>query len=310
MYVMDAKQLKCSMCQYIHYSTKKLILHFKEIHYIQIESGNMKLALFDDFPQWKYQFEKETTASFVNMHGSFKTQFYTKIKYTCNRSGDVRRKGNTLRHLKCRGSRKINVFCPASISVIIKNGQCEVDFIKTHVGHKREIGGLFLTALERKELASKIASRVPFQTILDNVHLYNIEKAYNLNSESVRHANDAVSVDCWGPVEMLLNFEDDCICLDGTRNGTFAWTEDYGFQMNSLLVIVYLREGYPRAFLISSRSDKVIMSIFFSYIKNKIGKIIKPKIFMTDMAESFYNARIQVMDPPQFRLKYTKCFEY
>ncbi|KAF2888892.1 hypothetical protein ILUMI_17281 [Ignelater luminosus] len=78
-----------------------------------------------------------------------------------------------------------------------------------------DIGHLFLSTLDRKNIAAKIVSKVPLQTILDEVRdsvsncqlerinlltkkdLYNIEKAFHVNELSARHSNNAVSVDSW-----------------------------------------------------------------------------------------------------------------
>ncbi|XP_072401025.1 uncharacterized protein [Diabrotica undecimpunctata] len=44
------------------------------------------------------------------------------------------------------------------------------------------------------------------------------------------------------------------------------------------------------------------MKIFFSRVEQQIGKKIKPRVFMSDMAEAYYNAWLQVMHPAEFRL--------
>lgn len=64
----------------------------------------------------------------------------------------------------------------------------------------------------RNDIASKISQHIQFEQILDDIRynisdnhlerthllnkkdLYNIEAFYNLNNETVRHLNDAVSV--------------------------------------------------------------------------------------------------------------------
>ncbi|GFV95152.1 uncharacterized protein TNCV_1292701 [Trichonephila clavipes] len=85
------------------------------------------------------------------------------------------------------------------------------------------MGHLFLTADERKIIASMIAAKIPLDEIrnsisdagLERVHLltkkdlHNIEKSFDLSSNSVKHENDGVSVDMW--VREMQNSENLCI---------------------------------------------------------------------------------------------------
>ena len=84
--------------------------------------------------------------------------------------------------------------------------------------------------------------------------------------------------------------------MDGTHG-----LNGYGFELHTLLVLDDIREGYPCAFLISNRSDSRVMNIFFSCVKENIGKKIHPQVFMSDMADAYYNAWLQVMEPAKFR---------
>ncbi|KAB0805099.1 hypothetical protein PPYR_02069 [Photinus pyralis] len=100
-----------------------------------------------------------------------------------------------------------------------------------------------------------------------------------------------------GQLEILEKFADDCICLDGTHG-----LNPYDFQLHTLLVLDDLREGFPCAFLFSNRSDVEILVLFFSCIKEKMKRQIKPRVFMSDMEKTFYNAWIRVMKPADFRI--------
>ncbi|KAJ8929594.1 hypothetical protein NQ314_017701 [Rhamnusium bicolor] len=92
---------------------------------------------------------------------------------------------NQNRKLKTQGSNKIGGYCPAKMMVFTKDGKCLVKFCESHVGHgqERHLGHLFLTKTQRKNIAAK--------------DLDNIEDSFNLKSSSVRHANDAISVEAW-----------------------------------------------------------------------------------------------------------------
>lgn len=260
-----------------------------------------------------------------------------------------------IRKLKTQGTNKIGGYCPARINIKIMNDKtCVVNFCSSHIGHKQEqdLGHLFLSKLQKQNVAAKIAAKIPFQVILDEVRdsvsnshlerlhlltkkdLYNLEQCFNLRDSSVRHVNDAVSVDAWvnemktsgcvlfykpqealseeypelkhedffliimteGQKDLLLRFGEDCICIDGTHG-----LNAYGFELHTILVLDDLREGYPTAFFISNRSDSMGISIFFKCVKESIGKSIKPKVFMSDMADVYYKSWMQVMQPAEFR---------
>nr|XP_015839955.1 PREDICTED: uncharacterized protein LOC107398907 isoform X2 [Tribolium castaneum] len=274
--------------------------------------------------------------------------------YVCHRSGFDVKKGEGLRHLKTQGSNKINGICPSEILLKIQDdGTHNVIFIETHIGHDNELGHLNLTDSQRMDLASKIASKVPFASILDDVRnsvtgnnlermhllsrkdLHNITQLFNLNNESVRHKDDAISIEAWvnqvkesgtilfykpqgakserypflkdddfviiimhpGQLEVLNKFCDDCICIDGTHG-----LNDYDFELTTLLVLNDMREGFPCSFMFSNRTDKVVIQIFFEEIKGNLERSIQARVFMSDMAPAYYNAWLQVFGPAEFRL--------
>ncbi|XP_068083939.1 uncharacterized protein [Anabrus simplex] len=172
--------------------------------------------------------------------------------------------------------------------------------------------------------------------LLTKQDLYNIERCYNLCSSSIRHQNDGTSVEAWvsevnssdspcvlfykpqetvneshpelnsadfvliimnsAQGEILKKYGNDGICIDGTHG-----LNSYGFELTTLMVLDDMRQGFPCAFLISNRNDWQILSIFFQYIKSEVGTI-SPKVFMSDLAESFFNAWISTMGTPAMRL--------
>lgn len=99
-----------------------------------------------------------------------------------------------------------------------------------------------------------------------------------------------------GQTHVLQKFCSDCICIDSTHG-----LNSYQFEMHTLLVLDDLRQGFPCAFLISSRNDETVLQLFFNVVKNHIGMKIKPKVFMSDMAQGYYNAWLEVMEKPDNR---------
>lgn len=212
------QNLKCYLCnKEENFEKDQILQHFKVQHDIKLFSNNLKFSSESEFYMWKGQMEIETKSLFINKHGSYPTKTYLKKQFICHRSGTYKPEGSGIRHLKVQGTNKINSYCPAEISLkVLKNGLCEVNFQTVHIGHNQDLGHLTLSKSERETIASKIAAKIPFETIIDEVReesiaenkferkhllkkkdLYNIEQCFNLNNEAVRHTKDAVSVDAW-----------------------------------------------------------------------------------------------------------------
>ena len=142
-----------------------------------------------------------------------------KMLLKCFRNG-VYKSIATQRHVKLRGSHKINAFCPSQIQVkTFSSGKVSIVFDKTHVGHENEIGRLRLSNDIKREVASKLilkighkeilkSTRVPTSSSNDSKKLQrsmiitkqdirNISKAYNTNGEINRHPIDSISVKSW-----------------------------------------------------------------------------------------------------------------
>jgi len=79
-------------------------------------------------------------------------------------------------------------------------------------------------------------------------------------------------------IEILKKYGNDCVCIDGTLA-----LNSYDFELITLLVLDDMRQGFPCALLTGSTFS------VFQCIKNESG-LISPKVFMSDLAESFYNA--------------------
>ncbi|KAJ8965735.1 hypothetical protein NQ314_003941, partial [Rhamnusium bicolor] len=276
----------------------------------------------------------------------------------CHRDGFYQSKGKHIRHLKLKITNKIDGYCPSKIDATVINTTREVHvlFLRTHVGHTMDLGKIPLKKSDRKLLASKISQKVPFDEIINTVRdnfdhsnygrihlltrkdLFNIEQLYNLNKESVRHANDCISVESWviqsreqgtysivkyfkrqgdldgdyrellendfllvimndGQLEALKKYGSDCLCIDGTHG-----LNAYNFQLTTLMVLDDLRQGFPCMFAFSNRSDTYVMTVIFNVTKKLFCKEISPKIFMSDMDETFYKAWCEVMGAVDVRL--------
>ena len=75
----------------------------------------------------------------------------------------------------------------------------------------------------------------------------------------------------------------------------------YGFELTSLLVLDNLYQGFPCSFMFSNRTDTEMLDLFIVIFK--IRRVKKyTNVFMSDMADEFFNAWIKVMQPPKMRL--------
>lgn len=207
---------KCPMCPYADYYITSLMEHFERTHGIEIVEQMLEFSseyLFDD---WKSETEKKTISNFVKKYTKKSSKGITTI-FACNRSGNYVPKTTVRRRmLKIQGTNKINAFCPASMKLFADyEGKCCVKYIETHIGHTNELGHVTLSSSDRTQIAEKIALKIPFEDILDEVRdsianstldrthlltkkdLYNIEQGFNLRADSIRRPKDSVSVDSW-----------------------------------------------------------------------------------------------------------------
>lgn len=159
--------------------------------------------------------------------------------------------------------------------------------------------------------------------LLTRKDITNIERTYGLQSAQ-RHKDDATSVRLWveemreSPENPVLLYKaqgatqpDICenlrekdfvlaiqtplqenimkrltngrvVCVDGTHG-----TNGYDFTLITVIVVDEYGEGFPVAWCISNREDKLLLTNFFTALRNKVGDL---HFFMSDMAEQYYTA--------------------
>ncbi|GFY63965.1 MULE domain-containing protein [Trichonephila inaurata madagascariensis] len=218
------------------------------------------------------------------------------MNYHCCRSGTYKPKGKDLNNLKSQGSAIIGISCPAVIKV-------------------RDI---------REEITVDCGRKM----LIEKKDIDNIKRYFNINGYVKRHEVDAVSVKLWAQEmknngencivffkeqgqlgndyclkdedfvlvimtdfqkEMITKYGKDKICIDGTHR-----LNGYDFNLYSVLVVDEHKNGIPVTFCFSNRSSEDVFKIYFSAIKNTVGKI-ETTTFMTDDAPAFYNAWSYVM---------------
>ncbi|CAG9828164.1 unnamed protein product, partial [Diabrotica balteata] len=165
--------------------------------------------------------------------------------------------------------------------------------------------------------------------LLTRKDIRNIKSSYNIHlQEGVRPSEDAISVDMYvkecnlsdsNPVifykpqntkddfynlrhedfciiimnnsqkNMLMQFGNNVIAIDSTHG-----LNSYDFELTTVLVVDDWGEGFPGACMLTNRKDSHIFAVFYQKLKEQIG-ILKPKSFMTDVTNVFYNPWKQVM---------------
>ena len=178
------------------------------------------------------------------------------------------------------------------------------------------------------DIRDSVTNTIRRKHLIRRQDLHNIKAQYNIDG-IMRHKNDLTSVLAWveemnaleyNPVlvfklqgidqcdttdksskddfllvlqtkfqcDMFKKFGCTAVCIDSTHG-----TNAYDFNLTTILVIDEYGEGLPVGWMISNREDKQMLTEFFRAIEQRAGKI-NPQWFMTDDAEQFYNAWIEV----------------
>ena len=90
--------------------------------------------------------------------------------------------------------------------------------------------------------------------------------------------------------EMLKRFGGKVVCVDATHG-----TNAYDFKLITLIVVDEYGEGFPVAWCITNKEDRVLLIEFFASVRTKCG-MVRPLWFMSDMAEQYYLAWVSVFD--------------
>lgn len=168
--------------------------------------------------------------------------------------------------------------------------------------------------------------------LINKQDLYNICKEFQITDEFTHkyHDSDVVSVECWvnelqesaifykkqNSPHPILEEKDFCliimtqfqektlkrygsniICMDSTHG-----LNSYDFQLTSTIMILdNLNQGIPCCFMFSNKTDETVIKILFEQLISRIG-FLKCKVFMSDMANSFYNGYTSICSRPDYRL--------
>lgn len=174
-----------------------------------------------EFLEWKKNLERETSFFIESGVNHEKKITY----YDCNRSGSYASTSKE-RHTRIQGSRKMNGKCP-SVMILTEDTELTVRFVRTHFGHEIELKHVDIPKEDKNMIAEFIKFGLPKHKILERIRsswteenmigihftsqkdIANIARAFNLNSDVIRHKNDSISLESF--VDEMTSSPDDPI---------------------------------------------------------------------------------------------------
>uniref|UniRef100_A0A1B6KY99 C2H2-type domain-containing protein n=1 Tax=Graphocephala atropunctata TaxID=36148 RepID=A0A1B6KY99_9HEMI len=169
------RKLKCPLCEIHAPNFIRFKLHCQESHQICLDMHYYKFDSKQKFFLWKNAMEVKENSLFIKACADKLSTNRSTVTahFQCHRSGYYRpRAMNRKRKMKLQGSQKINAHCPGKIQAVFNsNGTVRVTYCSTHLGHKTDLAHLRLTLEERKAIAMKIAAKIPFEKIIEEVQV-------------------------------------------------------------------------------------------------------------------------------------------
>ncbi|CAG9857288.1 unnamed protein product [Phyllotreta striolata] len=336
--------MQCCLCKASELTKSEMLEHYSKDHDVDVSTTKLKFSSFSKFEEWKEQIETNTISRYVKVSINKLKKRLIQI-YRCHRDGYYRSRSKNIRQVKRLGSNKINGHCPSKIytSMVIQTGEVYVSYLPTHVGHTMDLGRIRLKRSDREHIASQIKQKIPFDDILRNIRdnldennfdrlhlltkhdLFNIEQAYNLGNESVRHCNkdslsnginressfvryfkkQGESDDELEDNDYLLIIMNDAQLNFLKKHGNkciYVNTSSHDFQLTTLMVLDELNQEFPCMFAFSNRSDVEIYKIVFNILRNILDEKLSPDIFISGLSDDFYTAWCEEMGPVDTRL--------
>ena len=125
----------------------------------------------------------------------------------------------------------------------------------------------------------------------DNVVLYYKPQGADDDKTGLKREDFLIVLQTPIQAEMLIKFaEGKVVCVDATHG-----TNAYDFKLMTLLVVDEYGEGFPVAWCITNKEDRVVLIEFLSSVRTRCG-MVHPLWFMSDMAEQYYLAWVSVFD--------------
>ena len=125
----------------------------------------------------------------------------------------------------------------------------------------------------------------------DNVVLYYKPQGADDDKTGLKREDFLIVLQTLIQAEMLIKFaEGKVVCVDATHG-----TNAYDLKLITLLVVDEYGEGFPVAWCITNKEDRVVLIEFLSSVRTRCG-IVRPLWLMSDIAEQYYLAWVSVFD--------------
>ncbi|KAL0274921.1 UNVERIFIED_CONTAM: hypothetical protein PYX00_002941 [Menopon gallinae] len=170
---LKVKKTKCpkAKCMFACRKMRDLRNHVEKHHGIKILKDILQFTDEASFLKWKKEEEDNSVASFVSFRGRGILKNGTvKQVLLCHRTGQYCPKGTGRHRLKAHGSCKIGGACPAAMEVFQSpDGQINVNYYKTHLGHSQDVIHLQLSRDDRAKLSERIKQGFSLDAILEDI---------------------------------------------------------------------------------------------------------------------------------------------
>ena len=228
--------------------------------------------------------------------------------------------------------------CTISVNFCLDHYGHSLQIAHLNISHglRAQIAGKLASGVEAGNILDFIRddiSSIDRDSLLTRKDIYNIKHQYNI-SQSQKHKDDGQSVDLWvkqfeddenNPIvfykpqnsqhdtlqdddfllcvqtkfqkEMMLKHGSSIICVDSTHG-----TTQYDFLLISLLVLDDFQEAIPVAWAVTNSERYEILHIFMDEIRRSCEQDLKTEVFMSDMADNFYQAWCASFSQPYRRL--------
>lgn len=167
--------------------------HLTHVHYADIRKETLNFSTLSDFETWLKDITEGTKTKFIKRSCNNSYRYYR-----CHRSGLPKTSTEKINTMK--SSVKIGRHCPSRIIAKITDGNVQVEFVPTHIGHDCEIAKLPLSQKKRLDIACRLATSASSNSAASSAALVAANESQNhqqsqqlLHNQQHQSANSAVS---------------------------------------------------------------------------------------------------------------------
>lgn len=125
--------------------------HLTHVHYLDIRKETLNFQKVDDFETWLQEVMASSKTKYIKRSCNDVYRYYR-----CHRSGLPKTSTDKINTMK--SSVKIGRHCPSRIIAKMTEGQVQVEFVPTHIGHNCEVSKIPLSPERRLDMKNKLSS--------------------------------------------------------------------------------------------------------------------------------------------------------